>query len=82
MGIRSAQSGDRILLVGRLKLNKGQQMKKVLDIVESALIKHALSAGHEILNSQGAKTKVHVIRSTGNTSSRQVAHLTMNVARH
>jgi hypothetical protein len=52
-------------------------MSKVLDIVESALIKNALAQGHDLLNQYGKKEKVHVIRSRGNSSSRQIAPLTM-----
>jgi hypothetical protein len=77
MGIKNAQAGRRILLIARLYLKRGQRMSKVLDIVESALIKNALVQGHDLLNQQGTKTKVHVIRSQGNSSSRQVAPLTM-----
>ncbi len=77
MGVKNAHSGRRILLVGRLYLKPGQRMSKVLDIVESALIKNALAQGHDLLNQQGTKTKVHLIRSKGNSSSRQVAPLTM-----
>lgn len=77
MGIKNAPTGRRILLVARLNLKRGQQMNKVLDIVESALIKNALAQGHDLLNQQGTKTRVHVIRSVGNSSSRQVAPLTM-----
>lgn len=77
MAIKNAQAGRRILLVARVYLKPGQRMGKVLDIVESALIKNALAQGHDLLNQQGTKTKVHVIRSEGNSSSRQVAPLTM-----
>jgi hypothetical protein len=77
MAIKNAQAGNRILLVARLQLRRGQQMSKVLDIVESALIKNALVQGHDLLNQQGTRTKVHVIRSKGNSSSRQIAPLTM-----
>lgn len=81
MGVKNAQAGRRILLVAHLKLHPGQQKGKVLDIVESALIKHALADGCELLNKQGVKTKVHVIRSEGNTSSKKVAPLRMLVER-
>lgn len=77
MGIKNAQAGRRILLVARLYLKPGQQMSKVLDIVESALIKNALAQGHDLVNQHGTKTKVHVISSRGNGSSRQVAPLRM-----
>lgn len=77
MGIKNSHTGRRILLVARVHLKPGQQMSKVLDIVESALIKNALAQGHDLLNQQGTKTKVHVIRSRGNNLSRKVAPLTM-----
>lgn len=81
MGLKQAQAGRRILLVARLTLHPGQQKKKVLDIEESALIKHALAEGHDLLNQQGTRTRVHAIRSKGNNSSRQIAPLTMYVER-
>jgi hypothetical protein len=77
MGLKSAPSGRRILLVARLSLKPGQQMSKVLDIVESAIIKNALAQGHDLLNQHGTKTKVHTISSKGNSSSRQIAPLKM-----
>ena len=80
-GVKEAQVGRRILLVGRLVLHRGQQMKKVLDIVESALIKRALAEGHDLINQHGTKTKVHTIRSKGNSASRQIAPLTILVER-
>lgn len=81
VGVKNAQAGRRILLVGRLTLHRGQRKKKVMDIVESALIKRALAEGHDLLNQQGTKTKVHIIRSKGNSSSRQIAPLTILVER-
>jgi hypothetical protein len=81
MGVKKAQAGHRILLVAHLKLHPGQQKGKVLDIVESALIKRALAGGNELLNKQGTKTNVHVIRSKGNTSTKQVAPFRMLVER-
>ena len=81
IGLKQADIGRRILLVGRLRLHPGQQKKKVLDIVEASLIKHALAQGYDLLNQQGTKTKVHVIKSQGNHSSKQIAPLTMLVER-
>jgi hypothetical protein len=81
MGVKNAQAGHRILLVARLKLHPGQQENKVLNIVESALIKHALAEGYELLNKQGVKASVHTIKSKGNTSSKKVAPLRMLVER-
>lgn len=70
-GLKQAQAGRRVLLVGRLILHRGQQKKKVVDIVESRLIKRALADGHDLINQHGTKTKVHTIKSKGNSSSRQ-----------
>lgn len=81
MGLKNAPTGRRVLLVGRLKLHRGQQRNKVLDIVESALIKRALAQGSDLLNQQGTKTKVHSIRSKGNNASRQLAPLVILVER-
>ena len=81
VGVKQADIGRRILLVGRLKLHRGQRKKKVLDIVESSVIKHALTQGHVLLNKQGVRTSVHTIKSKGNRSSKQVAPLTMLVER-
>jgi hypothetical protein len=81
MGIKQADIDHRILLVGKLRLHPGQQKKKVLNLVETALIKHALAQGYDLLNQQGVKTKAHTIKSKGNHSSKQVAPLTMLVER-
>jgi hypothetical protein len=81
MGIKHSDAGHRILFVARLRLHPGQREQKVLDILESALIKYALAEGHELLNKQGTKTKVHTIRSKGNTSSKQIAPLHVYVER-
>jgi hypothetical protein len=81
ISLKRADIGHRILLVGRVKLDRGQSKKKVLDIVESALIKHALTQGHILLNKQGVKTRVHIIKSKGNRSSKQIAPLAMLVER-
>jgi hypothetical protein len=79
--LKRADIGHRIVLVGRLKLGRGQQKKKVLNIVESSLIKHALAQGHDLLNKQGVKTQVHTIKSKGNRSSKPIAPLTRLVER-
>lgn len=74
-GIKQAEAGSRMLLIGEVDLRGGQRVKRVLDVVESALIEYALANGHELLNKQGTRTPVHVINFTGNRTSRQVAPL-------
>ena len=79
-GIEHAPIGHRILIVGEIQLRPGQKAAQVLNVVESALIEHALANGYNILNKMGTKTPVHVIRSSnGSIASRQVAPLIMHV---
>lgn len=79
--LQKADNGHRFIFIGRLKLGRGQQEKKVLDIVESSLIKHALTQGHILFNKQGVKPHVHTIKSRGNLRSKQIAPRTMLVER-
>lgn len=81
LGLQQAETGHRFLIVARLKLHPGQQKERVLNIVESAFIKHALSEGHDLLNQQGTKTHVHAIRSKGSNLSRKFAPRAMYVER-
>lgn len=64
-GVEEASSGSRLLLFCTLNLRPGQQVDKVLDIVEYACISHALSEGHELLNKQGTSTRTHSIHCYG-----------------
>jgi len=81
MKLQEADNGRRFVFVGRLKLGQGQQETKVLKLVESSLIKHALTQGHVLFNKQGVKPHVHTIKSKGNLLSKQVAPRTMLVER-
>jgi hypothetical protein len=78
-GLKQAEAGQRILLLGRVQFKRGQQLKQVLNVLESALIEHSLAQGHELLNKRGAKTPVHTISFQGNRASRCIAPLHMNV---
>lgn len=78
-GLKQAGAGQRILLLGRVQFKRGQQLKQVLNVLESALIQHALTEGHELLNKQGTKTPVHTISFQGNRTSRCIAPLHVNV---
>ena len=48
----------------------GQKASQALNVVEKALIEHALAEGHEIVNIQGTKRPKHRITSTGGRSGR------------
>jgi hypothetical protein len=82
MSIKKAASGHRFLLVGVVALQRGQQLSRVLDMVESAVIQHSLGEGHDLINIQGTKTPVNVIKFKGNRTSRRVTPITMHIRKH
>ena len=61
--VRNARTGTRILLSARIVTRQGQQERRVLDVVEKAFIKFFLSAGHDLVNKQGARIRRHEIGS-------------------
>lgn len=65
MGLKNAERGKLILLVGELKLRRGQRANRVLEVVENALIAWALEKEHDILNRQGTRTPFHTISFRG-----------------
>jgi hypothetical protein len=71
-GIEDAEIGRRVLLFVELHPRPGQQIPRALDIIEKALIRHALSEGYELLNIQGAKTPTHALKFRGNIEARSV----------
>lgn len=72
-GLQKMPNGNRMLLYCEAKIARGQDRKKVLAILENALIDHALSAGHELLNKQGTKRPTHQIKFSGNRMSEKLA---------
>lgn len=60
-GIENAPAGKRMFIYCQVRNKKGRRLRKVLEVLERALVEHALSEGHELLNTQLTKTKVHSI---------------------
>lgn len=79
MSIKNAAKAKRILLYCEAKIGKGQNRKKVLAILENALIDYVLSEGHELLNKHGTKRPAHKIEFKGNRTSEKVAPRKMYV---
>jgi len=77
--IQARPAGRRIFLYCEPFLHPGQQLARVLNTLETALISHALSEGHELLNVQGARRSSHKISFTGNRTSEAFAPRTMRV---
>jgi hypothetical protein len=70
--LRTARTGKRILLAGRLITKRGQQVEKCIVLSERALIRHFLSEGHELVNKSGTKIRRHELESTGRHPKRLV----------
>jgi len=64
--IQEAKNGARFVVVGQWNSHPGQQKKKALDLIESALIKAALAEGYELFNHNGTRTPTHTISLYGN----------------
>lgn len=75
--IRAAPIGARIFIFCTPILRKGQQLPRVLDTLEDALIDHALAEGHALLNIQGTRRPTHTIEFSGNRTSEALAPRTM-----
>ena len=63
--IQNAKNGKRIILFGKIKTRRGQQIDKCLTLTERGLIRHFLSEGHDLTNKQGARIRRHEIKSSG-----------------
>ena len=66
--VRTEKNGDRVLLIGRIKTQPGQQLGKVLKIAEQTHIEQAMTAGSPLVNIQGTKTKRHEVSISGRKS--------------
>ncbi|HUO44801.1 MAG TPA: GIY-YIG nuclease family protein [Burkholderiales bacterium] len=69
-GLEDAAAGYRVLLLAPILSRPGQQIARILELVESALIRTALVEGYELLNVQGTRTPVHKITFSGNRGAR------------
>jgi hypothetical protein len=73
VAIVNALAGGRYFMCCEVEFRRGQDRRKVLKTLESALIAHALAEGHELLNKQGIKRPNHTIQFTGNRASESLA---------
>lgn len=79
LGIKRSLSGKKHLVYCKVAIRQGQKLQKVLDIVESNLIKTALSNGDQLLNKQGTKIKYDSIIFKGNRHSEKMFPRKMSV---
>ena len=81
-GIENAPSGERLYLFAQVQKKRGQNIERVLGVLQRALIEHALSVGHNLLNIQLTKGKLHKIEFQGNRISEKLFTRTMLVGGH
>lgn len=63
--LSEARTGQRVVIVGYPVTKRGQQISKVLDVLERSLIRHFLFEGHDLANKQGVRIRRHAVRSSG-----------------
>ena len=68
-GIKNFGKGYKAFIYCTIKPKRGQNLKKILEILERNLIKYAFTEGHELVNIQGAKIHFHEISFHGNRAS-------------
>lgn len=66
MGVkRNVRVGTRQINSCTINRKPGQQIPKLLDTVEKALIEHALTSGYDLINQQGTSMRSHDIKCVG-----------------
>jgi hypothetical protein len=63
--IENASTGQRVVVVGYPVTLRGQQMHRVLPVLERALIRHFLAEAHDLVNKHGMRINRHEIESDG-----------------
>ena len=69
-GIEKSQNGEKVLVVGEFIPKPGQSTESSLQIIERALIEHALAEGYELLNKAGTKTPTHNVEYSGYSAAK------------
>jgi hypothetical protein len=77
--IRDAETGSRFLIYCQPRPKRGQQMKRVIRIMEEALIAHLLSENYELMQKQGVKRPSHTLKFRGNRTSEAISPRVMRV---
>jgi hypothetical protein len=78
----NAKSGARQVMVCILQPKRGQQFAKALDLMENAVIRAALAAGHPLLNKRGARQPTHEIQFSGNRVGASISGKIVRVPVH
>lgn len=73
--VRSAKSGKRFLLAGRVRTKPGQSRSECLALAERAAIRYFLAEGHDLVNRQGTRIRRHEVTSSGKHPKRFIPAL-------
>lgn len=79
--IKAAPKGERFFIYCTVKAGNKDKAKKLIKVLEKALILHAQSEGHELVNKKGTKLPADEITFTGNRTSEAIAPRKMLVKR-
>jgi hypothetical protein len=71
--IKESATGSRFLMYCTPTLKRGQKVRKVIKVMEDALIANALAKGYELRQKQGTLRPNHTISFSGNRTSEAVA---------
>lgn len=71
-GIKKSANGARVIIPGAFTPKPGQSTKKCIDLIERALIDHALTEGYELINVLGTKTPFHQVHFSGFLRARDI----------
>jgi hypothetical protein len=77
--LKAAKTGAKVVLIAEPKTKQGQQVQRVLDIVEPTLIADAVAAGYSLVNKQLTNKSFHTVTSFGPTATRGPFSRTYNV---
>jgi len=71
-GIKKAARGSKVIILAGFSPKPGQSTKKCIGLIERALIDHALTGGHKLLNVQGTRTPAHKVIFSGYLGARNL----------
>ena len=63
--LENAKTGRRVVFAGNPVTRQGQQITRVLLVLERTLIRHFLAEGHDLVNQHGVRIRRHEIESSG-----------------
>jgi hypothetical protein len=79
--IKAAPNGERFFIYCTVKAGNKDKAKKLIKVLEKALILHAQSEGHELVNKKGTKLPADEVSFTGNRTSEAIAPRKMLIKR-